>query len=115
MEIRRDSIQFVLNDCLPLHVNGISRLHRSEAQKSRRKGVNYVVIVKSPLGPQRCNDNSSAWLLSPFFLFNCVSSQVHHPLEVSSEERNCVSSPLDSLLFDKKKSVLQRLLAVDPL
>lgn len=46
------------------HVNGISRLHselhRGEASKSRREGKNYVVIVTSPLSPQRCDDKSGA-------------------------------------------------------
>lgn len=43
------------------HVNGICRLHsephRSEAQKRKSEGENYVVMVQSPFGPQRCDDN----------------------------------------------------------
>lgn len=81
------------------HVNGISRLHseihRSEAQTRRRESENDVVMVKSPFGPQRCDDNSGAWWHSLLFvLFNIVSLQALFPLEESSGRKKLHLLPL---------------------
>lgn len=97
------------------HVNGISRLHselhRSEAQKCRREGVNYVVMVKPPFGPQRCDDNSGAWLLSLILLlFNFMSSQVLPPPESSGRMKLRLPPLRVSSLLQRKICSLHLLL-----
>lgn len=85
------------------HVNGISRLHselhRREAQKRRREGQNYVIMVKSPFGPQRCDDNSGAWLCTLlFFLLILCHFMCFLPFEESSGRKE-IAPPLSWNLF----------------